>query len=67
MKTIRRALISVYYKDGIADISRRLEQDGVEILSTGGTASFLEENGIKVTKVEDITHYPSILGGRVKT
>lgn len=67
MKQIRKALISVYNKDGIIEIAKLLKQSGVEILSTGGTAAFFEENGIGVTKVEDITHYPSILGGRVKT
>lgn len=67
MKQIRKALISVYHKDGIIEIAELLRQGGAEILSTGGTAAFLEENGFKVTKAEDLTHYPSILGGRVKT
>lgn len=67
MKQIKRALISVYSKDGILDIAKELVKDGVEILSTGGTGVFLTENGIKIKKVEDITGFPSILGGRVKT
>ena len=67
VKQIKKALISVYNKDGIIEIASLLHKEGVEILSTGGTASFLEEAGIPVSKVEDLTHYPSILGGRVKT
>ena len=67
VKQIKKALISVYNKDGIIEIASLLHKEGVEILSTGGTASFLEEGGIPVSKVEDLTHYPSILGGRVKT
>ena len=67
MKQITKALISVFDKDGIIDIATLLRQGGAEILSTGGTAAFLQENGFEVTKVEDLTHYPSILGGRVKT
>ncbi|HNY05726.1 MAG TPA: bifunctional phosphoribosylaminoimidazolecarboxamide formyltransferase/IMP cyclohydrolase [Candidatus Egerieousia sp.] len=67
MKEIKRALISVYSKDGILEISKELLKNGVEILSTGGTSDFLSKNGIPVSKVEDITGYPSILGGRVKT
>ena len=67
VKKIKKALISVYNKDGIIEIASLLHKEGVEILSTGGTASFLEEGGIPVSKVEDLTHYPSILGGRVKT
>jgi len=57
----------VYSKDGILEISKELLKNGVEILSTGGTGDFLSKNGIPVSKVEDITGYPSILGGRVKT
>jgi len=67
VKEIKRALISVYSKDGILEISKELLKNGVEILSTGGTSDFLSKNGIPVSKVEDITGYPSILGGRVKT
>lgn len=67
MKEIKRALISVYYKDGLAEIAKILINNGVEILSTGGTADFLQQNSIPVTSVESVTGYPSILGGRVKT
>ncbi|MCB9246096.1 MAG: bifunctional phosphoribosylaminoimidazolecarboxamide formyltransferase/IMP cyclohydrolase [Flavobacteriales bacterium] len=66
-KNIRRALISVFYKDKIAPLAEYLNKEGVEILSTGGTRSFLENLGIAVTPVESITGYPSILDGRVKT
>ncbi len=67
MKDIKRALISVFYKDGILDIAKILVKNGVEILSTGGTYDYLEENSIPVKSVESVTGYPSILGGRVKT
>ena len=67
MKEIKRALISVYYKDGLEEIVKILADNGVEILSTGGTYSFLENMGIPVKSVESVTGYPSILGGRVKT
>lgn len=66
-KTIKRALISVYHKDGIDIIAKKLHALGVEILSTGGTYDYIKEIGVPVTTVEDITSYPSILGGRVKT
>ena len=66
-KTLTRALISVYHKDGIEKIARKLIGSGVEILSTGGTYDFLKRLSIPVTSVEEITSYPSILGGRVKT
>ena len=64
---IKTALISVFYKDGIDDLATYLHQNGVQILSTGGTQKHLENLGIPVTPVESITSYPSILGGRVKT
>ena len=64
---IRKALISVFSKEGLGPIVKRLDELGVEILSTGGTRTFIENLGIKVQKVEDLTDYPSILGGRVKT
>jgi phosphoribosylaminoimidazolecarboxamide formyltransferase/IMP cyclohydrolase len=67
MRQIKRALISVYHKDGIDKIATKLNMLGVEILSTGGTCDFIRDLGIPVTPVEDITSYPSILGGRVKT
>ncbi len=64
---IKRALISVYDKTGLVDFAKKLEEMGVEILSTGGTAKHLTENGIAVTSVSDVTGFPEILGGRVKT
>ena len=67
MKEIKRALISVFYKDGLEEIVKILANNGVEILSTGGTYSFLEGLGVPVKSVESVTGYPSILGGRVKT
>ncbi len=66
-KKIQSALISVYYKDKLDLIVKELDRLGVKIYSTGGTQSFIEGLGIKVTAVEDLTSYPSILGGRVKT
>ncbi len=66
-KKIKSALISVFHKDGLEPIARLLNEQGVKIYSTGGTQSFLEELNIKPVAVEDITSYPSILGGRVKT
>lgn len=64
---IQSALISVYYKDGLEPIVKKLHELGVQIYSTGGTQSFIESFNIPVTAVEDITNYPSIFGGRVKT
>ncbi|MEQ8554236.1 MAG: bifunctional phosphoribosylaminoimidazolecarboxamide formyltransferase/IMP cyclohydrolase [Cyclobacteriaceae bacterium] len=64
---IKSALISVFYKDGLAPIVEQLNKLGVKIYSTGGTQSFIEEMKIPVTPVEDVTEYPSIFGGRVKT
>jgi phosphoribosylaminoimidazolecarboxamide formyltransferase/IMP cyclohydrolase len=66
-KKINSALISVYCKDGLADIVTRLRDLGVKIFSTGGTYSFIKDLGIPVESVENLTTYPSILGGRVKT
>ncbi|WP_128548207.1 bifunctional phosphoribosylaminoimidazolecarboxamide formyltransferase/IMP cyclohydrolase [Larkinella soli] len=66
-KTIQSALISVYYKDGLEPLVRLLHQYGVRLYSTGGTQTFIEQLGIPVTAVEDLTGYPSIFGGRVKT
>lgn len=66
-KKIRTALISVYYKDHLEEIVKKLDGQGVKIISTGGTKDFIEKLGIKVTAVETLTGYPSILGGRVKT
>jgi phosphoribosylaminoimidazolecarboxamide formyltransferase/IMP cyclohydrolase len=64
---IKTALISVFYKDGLDSIVRTLDQLGVTIYSTGGTEDFIKSLGISVCKVEDLTGYPSILDGRVKT
>lgn len=65
--TIKSALVSVYYKDGLEKIIKLLHKNQVEIYSTGGTEKFIKDLGVPVTAVEDLTHYPSILGGRVKT
>lgn len=66
-KKIANALISVYDKEGLEPIVRSLQNNGVTIYSTGGTQRFIEDLGIPVERVEDLTSYPSILGGRVKT
>ena len=66
-KPIQRALISVFYKDGLAPIVEKLHANNVEILSTGGTLAFISDMGIPVKAVEDVTAFPEILGGRVKT
>lgn len=66
-KVIRRALISVYHKDGLAEILALLHKEGVEFVSTGGTSTFIESLGYPCVAVEDLTKYPSMLGGRVKT
>ena len=67
MKKIKSALVSVYHKDNLENIILELTRLGVEIFSTGGTKSFIEGLNVAVTAVEDLTTYPSILGGRVKT
>ena len=66
-RKIQRALVSVFHKDGLEEILRTLNAQGVELLSTGGTQTFIESLGILCQKVEDVTTYPRILGGRVKT
>ena len=66
-KKIRSALISVFYKDGLEPLARELHNQGITIYSTGGTQNFIENLGIEVVPVEDLTTFPSILGGRVKT
>ena len=66
-KPISSALISVFHKEGLAPIVKKLHELGVTLYSTGGTEKFIKELGIEVIAVEDITSYPSILGGRVKT
>ncbi|MDO7173081.1 bifunctional phosphoribosylaminoimidazolecarboxamide formyltransferase/IMP cyclohydrolase [Mariniflexile sp. AS56] len=66
-KTVKSALISVFSKDGLEPIVRKLNEQGVTIYSTGGTQTFINDLGIDVVPVEEVTSYPSILGGRVKT
>jgi phosphoribosylaminoimidazolecarboxamide formyltransferase/IMP cyclohydrolase len=66
-KKIKTALISVYHKDGLDGILEKLNSHGVRFVSTGGTRNFIESLGYPCDAVEDITGYPSILGGRVKT
>ena len=66
-KQIKTALVSVFHKDGLDDLLKKLQDEGVKFLSTGGTQQFIESLGIECQKVEDLTTYPSILGGRVKT
>ncbi|HZY80159.1 MAG TPA: bifunctional phosphoribosylaminoimidazolecarboxamide formyltransferase/IMP cyclohydrolase [Cyclobacteriaceae bacterium] len=66
-RKITRALISVFYKDNLEPIIHALAKNNVEFVSTGGTQDFIEKLGYKVTRVEDLTGYPSIFGGRVKT
>jgi phosphoribosylaminoimidazolecarboxamide formyltransferase / IMP cyclohydrolase len=67
IKKITKALVSVYHKDGLDDILIKLNEQGVTFLSTGGTQQFIESLGLPCEAVEDLTGYPSILGGRVKT
>lgn len=66
-KRIKRALVSVYHKDGLDEILKKLNNEGVSFVSTGGTKTFIESLGMACDAVEDLTGYPSILGGRVKT
>lgn len=66
-KRIKTALVSVYHKEGLDEIITKLHQEGVKFLSTGGTRQFIESLGFPCQAVEDLTSYPSILGGRVKT
>lgn len=67
MKKIKNALISVYHKDNLNEIIKKLNELNIKIISTGGTFSYIEKLGVEVSSVESITSYPSILGGRVKT
>jgi phosphoribosylaminoimidazolecarboxamide formyltransferase/IMP cyclohydrolase len=67
MARIRRAIISVSDKNGITELAQKLEEFGVEIISTGGTAKHLHQNGISTRSISDVTGFPEILGGRVKT
>ena len=64
---IKTALVSVFHKDGLDELLAKLNEEGVKFLSTGGTQKFIESLGYECEKVEDVTTYPSILGGRVKT
>ena len=66
-RPIRRALISVYDKTGLIELARGLTEAGVEIVSTGSTAKNIAEKGIPVTPVEELTGFPEVLDGRVKT
>lgn len=66
-KKATSALISVFHKDGLEPIVRKFDELGITIYSTGGTEKFIKDLGIDVVPVEDVTSYPSILGGRVKT
>ncbi len=67
MLPIKRALISVTHKDNLPEFARFLAKHNVELVSTGGTLKFLQEEGLKVTAVSAVTGFPEILGGRVKT
>ncbi len=66
-KRIKTALVSVFHKDGLDELLAKLNEEGVKFLSTGGTQKFIESLGYECEKVEEVTTYPSILGGRVKT
>lgn len=66
-KKIKTALVSVFHKDGLDALLAKLHENGVQFLSTGGTQKFIESLGYPCQKVEEVTTYPSILGGRVKT
>ena len=63
----KRALISVSNKEGVVDFAKALVEQGFEVLSTGGTHKLLSDNGVTVTAVDQVTNFPEILGGRVKT
>ena len=66
-KKIKTALVSVFHKDGLDELLKKLNEEGVKFMSTGGTQQFIESLGYECQKVENVTTYPSILGGRVKT
>lgn len=66
-KKIKTALVSVFHKDGLDELLAKLNAEGVKFLSTGGTQKFIESLGFECEAVENVTTYPSILGGRVKT
>ncbi|MGB5238124.1 MAG: bifunctional phosphoribosylaminoimidazolecarboxamide formyltransferase/IMP cyclohydrolase PurH, partial [Flavobacteriaceae bacterium] len=70
MSTVKKAstaLVSVFHKDGLEPVIRKLDELGITIYSTGGTEKYIKELGVEVIPVEEVTSYPSILGGRVKT
>ena len=67
LRKIRRALLSVSDKTGIVEFARELQQFDVDIISTGGTANILREAGIKVRDVSDVTGFPEMMNGRIKT
>ncbi|MGL4780556.1 MAG: bifunctional phosphoribosylaminoimidazolecarboxamide formyltransferase/IMP cyclohydrolase, partial [Bacteroidales bacterium] len=67
IKQIKTALVSVFHKEGLDAILLKLHEEGVQFVSTGGTQEFIESLGLPCRAVEDLTGYPSILGGRVKT
>ena len=66
-KKIKTALVSVFHQDGLDELLKKLNEEGVKFLSTGGTQTFIESLGYECQTVESVTSYPSILGGRVKT
>ena len=65
-KQIKKAILSVYYKDGLDKLVKLLHGQGVELYSTGGTFQFITDLGLPCIKVESLTGFPEILGGRVK-
>src|SRR5919198_4815201 len=67
MKKVERALISVWKKEGIGKFARELNDLGIEILSTGGTAKLIRDAGVPVTEISDYVESPVLVGGRVKT
>ena len=67
MITVKRALVSMHDKTGLAEFGSALHEQGVELISTGGTAAKLVDAGLPVTKVSDVTGFPELFGGRVKT
>ncbi len=67
MKKIKRAVLSVFYKDGLIPVLEKLRELNIEVYSTGGTYDFIIKNGFEAKSIESLTDYPSILGGRVKT
>ena len=66
-KQMKAGLVSVFHKDVLDELLKKLNDEGVKFLSTGGTQKFIESLGYECQKVEDVTTYPSIRGGRVRT